>query len=177
MKWKIQTVLSIFLFIACSAKVEKPAPDSTPLASFEAKAIGEEGFVSSEDIEGLSLIFVVSDFCGPCHLELQRMAELKDEYSKLNLYLGIVGKGDESLKRADSLGLSVSTFEVDSVLVQTLHIRSIPQRILVADGNEIMRIVGASSSRDSEMTETIDNILGIVRDTLSNSDTIEGGQN
>ena len=163
-------VLSIVLFTACSQKQEQVTQDSVKLPSFTAQIFEKEDKLESKDLEGLSLLIFVSDFCGPCHLEIKRMAELEKEYSKLSLYLGFVGKSERSMKICDSLGLSATKFVADSVLVRDLNIRSIPLRILVKDNVEIMRIVGGSSARDKEMTLTIDDMLGIVRDTTKTED-------
>ncbi len=169
------SMLFIVLVAGCKKERADEPDDGTKFPEFEAAMFSSDKTFKSAEMEGLSLIFIVSDFCGPCHLELERMTELAAKYTKeqLSLYIGVVSKGDESVKKADSLGLTAPVFVVDSILVRTLDIRSIPQRIMVSEGNEIMRVVGASPFRDEEMVEKLDEILGIVRDTLNTVDSLE----
>ena len=131
---------------------------------------------TNENLSGAVIISVVSDFCTPCAFELETFHKIRQNYTEQQLesYIMVVGKNDKSLKMIDSLGMKSEVLVADSFFLGKMNIHSIPTRLLIANNQEIMRIIGTPAYEEKDFVMKINELLGIViPDSTSENDSLK----
>lgn len=99
---------------------------------------------------------VMASWCGPCLKEIPALNKLAAQYGPKGVRIigiSVDMEGPAPMQEAaDSLKVAFPIFWVGEKGLEALRIASIPMMILVKDGRQVQRIIGAQSETDMEKT-------------------------
>ena len=151
------------LISGCGKQQNKNAESKNELPDFKYTALDGKEY-SQKDIEkGPAIAGFLVSWCAPCAGELLALQEIQDEFGKNRLPVLVFSYEDVSKfsHLVDSLKIDIPILQADSSLFTAMHIDAIPTRILLYDGSEIRRMVGAPSFEETAFQDEIRDKLGI----------------
>ncbi|GEM_PF-1454092 len=159
------TVFSVLILLsACGGKSSKTESETGERIFPDFKFSASDGNVYTEkDLEkGVTIAGFMVSWCVPCAGELKILNEYKTEYSAKKLQVLVFTYEDYSKYDSlmNSLGLDIPVLKADSTLLAALKIDVIPTRILLNNGREIKRVVGAPSFEEDAFRKVLADLLG-----------------
>ncbi len=130
---------------------------------FSAVASDGKKYTEKDISKGPAVAGFLVSWCVTCGIELVSLQEIREEFSAKKLPVIAFTYEDPSKfeKLLDSLEVEIPIIQADSTMFSALEIDAIPTRLLLIDGRERMRIVGAPSFDESAFRSAIRKELGL----------------
>ncbi|RKZ27975.1 hypothetical protein DRQ36_11085 [bacterium] len=157
-------VLFVLIFAGCGSRTHRENNDNVrAFPDFKNETIDGKKYSRKEISRGPAVVSFLVSWCLTCGYELVALEEIREEFESKELPVIIFTYEDPGKFDAikDSLKINIPVIHADSSMFAALEIDAIPTRILLLDGFEVKRIVGAPNHEENAFRATIREKLGL----------------
>jgi len=158
-------MLISLLFYGCNCRREthEPIDGKKRFPAFSGPANDGRDYNLKDIDSGVAVLGFLTSWCVPCYDELLSLQEIYEQFSSPGIEVVVFTYEDPSKFSAliDSLGVKIPIVHADSTLFDAAAIEAIPTRILLKDGYEELRMIGAPNYKEKDFRNAVRQALGL----------------